>query len=185
MSAKNRKTPARPKSAEIALDMFREKRPRGRIPNMQLSEVQTRGYHYCQMFARLWDRVGPRLSGARSVRDIELAFEGEGPHEQQEFGTLAPVILRVLREKRFPKKSNAQIRFLAESLAGRDRMSPRRARDICEQGRTEERNRHQIVRYSFDIECSCGYAGKSNNLACANCGAEIALAHDLGLSFFS
>ena len=167
---------------QTPIDTFREKRGRGRIPNMPLSEVQTRGYHYTQMLEGLWDRIEAPLLAAQSEDDVKAAFSGEGySHEQQEFVPLAALILQVLREKKFPKKRKPRIRFLAESLAGRGRVSPRRSRDICERERTEERNAHHIVRYSFRIECSCGYRGFSKNLSCAKCGARIPLDRDLGL----
>ena len=42
---------------------------------------------------------------------------------------------------------------------------------------TEERDRfehaHQIIRYEFYVECSCGYKGHSRNHACRKCGAQI------------
>jgi hypothetical protein len=182
MAAHSRRTRTRQKKSKTPLDTFREKRLPGRPARMSSSEVQNRGNNYRQMLGRMWDRVGTPLVAAGTVGDVRAAFQREGPHEHQEFGTLAPMILEVLREKRFPQRPKAQIRFLAESLAGRESMSARRARDICERGRREERNRKEIVLYALYVECSCGYKGRSENLACAKCGAVIPLDRDLGLS---
>jgi len=182
MSAETETHVSPEKNLETPLDTFREKRGRGRIPNMPLGEVQTRGYHYGQMLTSIWDRIEAPLLAAHSDADVKAAFGGEGySHEQQEFVPLAPLILEVLREKKFPKRKKARIKFLAESLAGRGRMSARRSRDVCGLERTKIRRTHQIVRYSFRIECSCGYKGQSANLACAKCGAVIPLERDLGL----
>jgi hypothetical protein len=166
----------------MPIDTFREKRGRGRIPNMPLSEVQTRGFHYTQMLEGLWDRIEAALLTAQSEDDVKIAFGGEGySHERQEFVPLAALILQVLREKKFPKKRKPRIKFLAESLAGLGRMSARRSRDVCSLERTQARRAHHIVSYSFRIECSCGHKGFSKNLACAKCGAVIPLERDLGL----
>jgi hypothetical protein len=182
MSAQAKKQEPRQKKSQTPIDTFREKRGRGRMPKLPLSEVQTRGYHYGQMLTSIWDHIEKPLLAAKSIEDVKAAFGGEGySQEQQQFVPLAPLILQVLREKRFPKKRKARIKFLAESIAGLGRMSARRSRDVCSLERTQTRRTHQIVSYSFRIECSCGYKGFSKNLACAKCGALIPLERDLGL----
>ena len=140
------------------------------------------GFQYTQMLEGLWDRIEAALLTAQSEDDVKAAFGGEGySHERQEFVPLAALILQVLREKKFPKKRKPRIKFLAESLAGLGRMSARRSRDVCSSERTEARRATAIVRYSFRVECSCGYRGQSVNLSCAKCGARIPLDRDLGL----
>src|SRR5438445_4866812 len=117
MAAKTRKPKSHQKKVESSIDTFREKRGRGRIPNMPLGEVQTRGYHYTQMLEGLWDRIEASLLAAQSEDDVKAAFGGEGySHEQQESAPLARLILQVLRERKFPKRTKPRIRFLAESL---------------------------------------------------------------------
>jgi hypothetical protein len=185
MSAESKKKRSREKSVETPIDTFREKRGRGRMPKLPLGEVQTRGYHYGRMLSSIWDHIEKPLLAAKTIEDVKAAFGGEGySQEQQQFVPLAALILQVIREKKFPKKRKARIKFLAESLAGLGRMSARRSRDVCSLERTEARRAHQVVSYSFRIECSCGYKGFSKRLACAKCGALIPLERDLGLLEF-
>ena len=99
------------------------------------------------------------------------AFEKVPDFYKQEFvPTLAPLILKVLREPTFPKRRSAQIGFLADSLAARGRVSPRRSRDISARERTKKT--HQIVRRDYYIECTCGYEGPARYGACPGCGTD-------------
>jgi hypothetical protein len=108
------------------------------------------------------------------------AFELEA-HYKSEFAALAGLTLKVLREKKFPKTQETQINFLADSLAGREWISPRRSRDICEAERKKPKN--YIIRQDFYIECSCSYEGPAYHKACPKCGA---VSLELpGFSFFS
>jgi hypothetical protein len=116
--------------------------------------------------------VGRDLVKARTEEDVIRAFD-QHPSYKEQFKPLAGLILKVLRGKDFPKTPKAQMRFLAESLAGRGLVTPRRARDICEQERKREKTAHHIIRFEWYIECSCGYKGRSKNHACPNCEAKI------------
>ena len=91
---------------------------------------------------------------------------------------LANLIFRVLREPKFPKRREAQINFLADSLAGLGYLAPRSSRDICQKERTKEKRTHHILRYEYYVECSCGFKGRSRDHACPKCGAKI----DFGFS---
>ena len=93
---------------------------------------------------------------------------------------MANLIFRVLRDPKFPKRREAQINFVADSLAGLGFVTPRRSRDICQEERTKEKRAHRILRYEFYVECSCGFKGRSQNHACQKCGAGI----DFGFSGF-
>src|SRR5262249_11536627 len=86
---------------------------------------------------------------------------------------LAKLILKVVGEKKFPQKRQARIKFVAESLAARGRVSARRSRDICEGGRARDKNATRILRYEFIVFCSCGYEGPSWEHSCPKCGAAI------------
>ena len=167
------------KSPGIPLDSILRKRGRGR-PGVIRSEIVGRGDNYRGIFSTIWDTVGKQLVQAKSKEDVISAFELEA-HYKSEFSPIAGLILKVLREKKFPKTQEAQINFLADSLAGRDWISPRRSRDICESERKKPKN--YIIRQDFHIECSCGYEGPAYKKACPKCGA---VSLDLlGFSLFS
>lgn len=155
------------------LDTFSGKRGRGR-PGVRASEIQGRGGHYQYIFNEVWDRLWPFLSGADSEEAVAKAFqEGAGPYTQNFMPGLYPLVLRVLKDPQFPVRREAQIKFMAESLAGLGSISPRRSRDICGAGRAEQKRAHHIIRYEFHIECSCSYKGRSRDHACPKCGAQI------------
>jgi hypothetical protein len=155
------------KSPRIPLDSILGKRARGR-PGVIRSEIVGRADNYRGIFSSIWDTVGKQLLQAKSKEDVAKAFEVEA-HYKSEFSALAGLTLRVVREKKFPKTQEAQINFLADSLAGREWISPRRSRDICEAERKKPKN--HIIRQDFYIECTCGYEGPAYRKACPKCGA--------------
>ncbi len=169
--AKTEKTAKRVKKP---LDTFSQKRGRGR-PGVRASEISGRAYHYHLIFSQIWDVVGGSLLSANTKEEVIKALE-RTPYKD-EFATIASLALEVLHDPKFPKRREAQINFLGDSLAGRGMISPRRSRDICEHERTKERakSRYQIIRREFYIECSCGYKGPACDNACRKCGAEISI----------
>ena len=132
---------------EKALDTFYGRRGRGR-PGVRASEIAGRASNYRYIFGLIWDKVGDSLIQAKTEAEVIGAFEREGRYTS-EFGSVASIIVKVLHEPRFPQKREARINFLADSLAGRGRVSPRRSRDICEQERAKERkkSRYKIIRH--------------------------------------
>jgi hypothetical protein len=161
------------KNVTKPLDTFSGKRGRGR-PGVRASEIQGRAGNYQYIFNEVWDRLWPLLSGAMNEEAVAKAFqEGASPYTQNFMTGLYPVILEILRDPQFPKRRKAQVKFMAESLAGLGSISPRRSRDICAEGRPEQKKAHHIIRYEFHIECSCGYKGRSRDHACPRCGAQI------------
>jgi hypothetical protein len=115
------------------------------------------------------------LFNARNAADVKEAFESDAIR-------LAPigampswftVINGILRERTFPKTRDAQIKFLADSLAGWGEISPRRSRDLCAEARSSAARATRILRYEFYVVCSCGYEGPSLNHACQRCGAQV------------
>jgi hypothetical protein len=127
-----------------------------------------RADNYRGIFSNIWETVGKQLLEAESEESVIKAFESEA-HYKSEFVPIAGLILKVVGEKKFPKTQEAQINFLADSLAGREWISPRRSRDICEAER--KKTIHHIIRQDFYIECSCGYEGPAYHKACPECGA--------------
>ena len=163
------------------LDMLFEKRGRGRPPRMRPSEIHGRADNYRFIFGQIWDRLWPRLTGAQTEQDAVDAFlELASPYAQEFVPALANLIIRVLSDRRFPKRREAQIKFIADSLAGLGYVAPRSSRDICQRERARRKRAHHILRYEVYIECSCGFKGHSYNRACPKCGAQI----DFGLSDF-
>ena len=173
---KRKSTTKRPKNP---LDTFSGKRGRGRPPTVRPSELRGRADSYRFIFDQVWDRLWPRLSQAQTDQGVVDSFlEGANPYAQDFVPTQASLIFRVLREPKFPKWREAQINFLADSLAGLGYVAPRSSRDICQKERTREKRAHHIIRYEVYVECSCGFKGRSRNLACSKCGVEI----DFGFS---
>ena len=168
---KHHKTAKKPQKA---LDAFSEKRGRGRPWKIRASEVSGRAYNYRLIFSQTWDVLGKELLRARTEEDVTQALEKDGRYIS-DFRPIAPLILKVLREREFPKRREAQINFLADSLAARGVVSPRRSRDICAKELAKERAKspHKILRREFYIECSCGYKGPARDNACRTCGALI------------
>lgn len=162
---------------QLPLDTFSEKRGRGRR-GVRPSEITGRAYNYRTIFGYVWDRLRIPLLAAKDDIEVIRAFEENAqPYTREFMPMLAGLILKVIREPKFPKRRIAQINFLADSLAGYGTTSPRRSRDICEQERAKERakSKYKIIRKEFYIECTCGYKGPARDNACRKCGAEISI----------
>jgi len=156
------------------LDRFSEKPRRGRPAKVRPPEIRGRADNYRVIFNQVWERLWPLLSKAQAEADVVEAFQqGANPYAQEFVPSLSKLILEVSHDRKFPKRRQAQINFLADSLAGLGRIAPRRSRDICANERTKAKRAHHIIRYEFYVECSCGYKGKSRNRACPKCGARI------------
>jgi len=166
--------------AEKILDTFSEKRGRGRPPNIRPAEVFGRAENYRMMLTEVWSKLRDPLlaAGAVTEEDVTKAFETHAqPYAQNFVPRLAPYISEVIHERKFPTRLKAQVHFLADSLAGRPNVAPRRSRDICSEERAKKsaKSPHKILRKEFYIECSCGYKGPARNDACRKCGAAISL----------
>lgn len=141
---------------------------------MQAPEICGRAYNYRIIFGQLWDKIGERLATAQT-QDAVIEALAETSY-QPEFEPLASVILDVVHEPDFPKRDrSAQANFLADSLAARRELSPRTFRDICARERAKEaaKSRHEIIRYEYYVECSCGYRGPARDNAGRKCRGEI------------
>lgn len=180
-----------PKTAKISLDGVLAKTRRGR-PGVGQQEIVGRAQNYRRIFwsqhlrggkeNRTWVRDKPNdwavaLAAAKSADALTQALDSAPTYVQNEFRSLIPLILEVLEDSDFPKKQENQFDFLADSLAARGEVSPRRSRDICAEARAIERakSHYRIVRKEFYVECSCGYKGPARDNACRKCGAEIDL----------
>lgn len=174
ISAKIRKPSKRTKKGKLPLDTVLKKRGRGRPARMRFSEIRGRADNYRSILNQVWERLWPLLSKAQAEADVVKAFQqGANPYAQQFVPAWANLVLEVLQDKKFPKRRQAQINFLADSLAGLGRIAPRRSRDICAEERAKAKRAHHIIRYEFYVECSCGYKGRSRNHACPKCKTRI------------
>jgi hypothetical protein len=176
---KRKNTVSRP---EKPLDTFSKKRPRGRPRKVIPSETSGRARNYRGILSQVWDRLWPLLEKAQTEEDVTKAFQEGASHYAREFmPALAGLVLEVMRDRRFPERPEPQINFLADSLAGRGWVRPRRSRDICAEERIKEdpKSPHKIIRKEFYIECVCGYKGPARDDACRKCGAEIPLSLDM------
>jgi hypothetical protein len=183
ISAKIKKRSKASQMANLAIDRFSEKRERGRPRKIQPHWVRGRADNYRYVFNQIWDRVGPHLVKSKTRDDVLASFrETDIGGYALEFVRMADFILKIVQELDFPKsRREAQINFLADSLAGEGSVTPRSSRDICARERARIQNAHKIIRYEVWIECSCGYKGRSRNLACPKCEAEVPLAWNSGL----
>ena len=163
------------KKSKNALDTFSEKKPRGRKRRVRASEVRGRADSYRYIFNRIWDRIWPGLRNAEKYDDvIQCLRKADIGSYALDLEIIANLILAVIRDPKFPKrKREAQINFLADSIAGLGSVTPRSSRDICERERARIKRKHHILEYEFWIKCSCGYKGRSQKHACPKCEAEI------------
>jgi hypothetical protein len=151
---------------------------RGRTPNVSYKRVLLSAEHYYSVFNTrgLWDRLWPMLKKVKTERGVARAFmKVKVPEIHYFVPSLTPLILKVIRDPKFPKGPSAQIRHLADALAARGAVAPRRSIDIVQEERAKAKAAHHILRYEYFVVCSCGYEGPSFNWSCAKCGAPIVL----------
>ncbi len=137
---------------------------------MRLGCITGRAHHYHLILTQQKNIIRwGKLALARAEEDLEVVFENVPNYKHSDFRRLFPLMLTVIRERKFPKGNiDAQIRFLADSLAGDGTVSPRTARDIC----SRERNRPpepKILRRESWVVCECGYRGISFYNECPDC----------------
>jgi len=176
ISVKIRKPKRRPKESKFPLDSVSKKPRRGRPPKIvRPSEIRGRADNNRYILGQVWDRLWPLLSTAQREGDVQKALQdGANPYDRNFIG-FESLILRILRDPKFPKRPTARVNFMADSLAGLDQITPRYSRDVCERDRANAKREHHIIKYEFWIECSCRFKGRSRNHACPKCGAAIEL----------
>lgn len=147
----------------------KEKRRRGRPPNIDRSFLLGQADHYRVVLLQFWPKLGPQLLAAQSPEEIVRAVREDAPGIKASVVPFSELILKILRDPKFPRaRSASQIHFLSDSLGGQGFVTPRRSREICAEERSKVR--HVIVRQEYYIECSCGYQGPAFDGACRNCG---------------
>jgi hypothetical protein len=160
------------KNGQKPLDMFSTKRGRGRPLKVVPSAVRGRADNYRVWLGVIWKDLGVPLLASQNEQDVVEALQMAVPGNT-ELIPFAPLILKVVKNAKFPMRRKAQINFLADSIAGLGLVTPRRSRDICAEQRSLDLLRHQILRYEYWIECSCGYKGRSEYHKCKKCGAVL------------
>ena len=142
------------------------------------STVVGRAENYRYQFKQVWKQLEGPLLAAQTKEDVDTALQNHAqPYASSYIGEQAADILALMRDKHFPKDSEARINFLADSLGGRPTLTLRSSRDVCGRERTKQRAKspYQILRHEYYVECSCGYKGPARDNACRKCGAEINL----------
>ena len=131
---------------------------------------------------KVWPNLSGPLLAANDEREVTDAFEKYAePYSSNFVPRFATDILALTHDPLFPKRAKAQVRFLADFLAGRPELTARLSRDICAEERQHERAKspYRILRKEFYVECTCGYEGPAFNDACRKCGAAISIAIQL------
>src|ERR1039458_1542220 len=172
-SAKVTKGRSAAKMSKKSIDNVFQGRGRGRPSKLPASEVIGRADHYRNILKEVWDKVWPALSKAETKDDVIAAIELAASIERRDFTGHASLLLEILKDKKFPKRQQTRINYLADSLAAWGKVTPRRSRDICAKERAKARRANHIIRHEFYVECSCGYEGPARNNACLKCGAPI------------
>ena len=171
-----------PRKSKKALDTISQKR--GPKPRVSATEVFNKSEHLKAILQGrgVWEAMYPRLRRAKTKKDVlrvfvrlrQIGVYVDDVHEL--FPARAALIAAVIHDPAFPTtRKDRQITFLADSLAGGTRVSPRRSRDICAAERLRRAQAHCIIRREFYVECSCGYKGPALNDACRKCQAPIIL----------
>ncbi len=170
---KRKKASRSPEKPEKVLDSSfpgEARRARGR-PGVLPSEVGGRSYNYRLILGFVWDKLRDPLLKTGSEEEVIRVFTDYArPYTQDFVPALTSLILKVIRDPEFPKRPETQMNFLADSLAARGLVSPRRSRDICEQERNKKVN--YIIRQDYYIECSCRYKGPALHGKCPKCGTD-------------
>lgn len=163
-------------------DPYSMKRPRGRPAKIPASTVVGRADNYRYQLKQVWKQLEAPLLAAQTEEEVTAAFESHGqPYTGDFMPWSVSDILALIRDKHFPKESDARINFLADSLGGRPTLTFRSSRDVCGRERAKQRAKspYQILRHEFYVECSCGYKGPALNNACRKCGAEVPFSPDV------
>jgi hypothetical protein len=162
------------------LDKVSPKGPRGRRREAEPDQaVRMRTLNYRRTLRRVWPKLGPELLKAETADDVATAWFAVGLRDGEDgfrqLTVLAGEILAVIKEKGFLQLgSEAQPRYVADSLATVGRTSFRRSRDIAAKAEpTSSEHQIQYAEAVWYVECSCGHKGPSKAYACQECGAKI------------
>lgn len=113
---------------------------RGRPRRADPEEVLGTAEHFRTVLGHcgVWAQVADALWRAKTEADVLGAFSAVPGHYAEHFtiGTMPKLLLTTLRDRDFPKvRVDAQIAFVADSLAATGDVSPRRSRQVCREER--------------------------------------------------
>jgi hypothetical protein len=133
------------------------------------------------MLSEKWPKLGSALMTCQREADVIDVFQVHAqPYTHQFVPHLAPDIMELIRGAKFPRRANAQIKYMAESLAGRPSVTLRTSREVCAKLRAIEGSKspYKIIRKEFFIVCECGYKGPAEYDACPKCHAQISFVNE-------
>ena len=175
ISVKGKKRKKAVKKPKKSLDKI-SKTKRGRPPKSALNLVTGHAYNFRIQLGQVWGNLEGPLLASRTEEEVKAAFEKHAqPYARDYVPALISDIVALIRDPKFPKRPEARVNFLANSLGGRPELSFRTSRDICERELARQRRKspHHIIRKEYYVECSCGYKGPALDHACRKCGAGI------------
>ena len=175
LSAKERRHKRGLKEFKKELDKVSPIRlPRGRPSDIRPHEITGRADKFRYIFNQVWDRLWPLLKEARTEQQVEAALSSAAStyYNKSEIWQ-SELVLRILRDRKFPKTRDAQVNFFADSLAALGEITPRYSRDVCAKERARKKREHHVLRFEVYIECSCSFKGLSHDHACPECRAKV------------
>jgi hypothetical protein len=181
-SAKQPRRAKKKKRTPITHNPFAVKRARGRPAKIAASTVTGRANNYRYQLKQVWEHLEGPLVSAQTEDEVKAALETHARVYAYSYVPFqVPDIFALIRDKQFPKDSEARINFLADSLGGRPQLTFRSSRDLCGRERAKERAKspYQILRHEYYVECSCGYKGPALDNACRECGAGINMLQEM------
>jgi hypothetical protein len=110
------------KKAQTVLDRFSEKERRGR-PGVRTAEIAGRAINMRYQFESSWDRISKPLLSAKTPQEVNAVLTGTYL-ERDLVPQMARMVLDVINDPKFPKRSKAQISFLSDSLASLGAVTP-------------------------------------------------------------
>ena len=110
--------------------MRSKKQRRGRPQEIPRNWVTGRAYNLAIQLKLIWPKLSEPLLEAETEEEVKAAFETYGSSYASNFvPERVSDVLALIRDRKLPKKKEAQIHFLADSLGGRPNLSLRRSRD--------------------------------------------------------
>ena len=173
------------KSAKNLLDRFSTERGRGRPPKVVRSAVVGRADNYRGILPMIWKELEVPLLKAQTEEEVVKAFQVAQPGGN-EFPSLAPVILKAIKDAEFSTRRKAKINFLADSIAGVGLVTLRRSRTSGRGKGSKRGTKTSSLHHSIRVlhRVFLRLQGTFQNHACPKCGAEILFPVSLGSDIF-
>src|SRR5579864_5742809 len=106
--------------------MSSKKRHRGRPQEIPRNWVTGRAYDLHIQLEQVWSKLGGPLLAANTEQEVRAAFEEFAkPYADNYVPERISDIFTLIKDQKFPKKQEARLNFLADSLGGRPNLSLR------------------------------------------------------------